>query len=442
MIRRLQRRFVLIAALSLLLVELLIIGMINAAYIGQIDDREKQLMTILLDNDGEFPEFGIRKDKISPKPDDRFGKEDIMDEPPLMPDYVEEKQSHFGFRVNEETRYQTRYFYVRCSGDMKPVAINTAHVAAISSDEALDYAEKANDTGRNSGYLDNYLFSLKKTNDGGLLYVFLDCRDDIQNKHSFMLLSAGISFGGWVLVCVLIMVFSRFAVKPFAESYEKQRMFITDAEHEIKTPLAIISANTEVIEMIGEPNEWTESIKNQIGRMNGLVADLLKLSKMDEGSVGLTFAEFDLSEAFTDIAEPFRTLAENKGLSFELECTEGIRMNGDEASLRQLVSIFTENAVKYCDQDGSIKVSLARSSSGRHVLIQAENDCKTPPEHPERLFDRFYRADKSRKRDSGETDTGYGIGLAVAKAAAEAHKGKIGCKTAEGRIIFYARFRL
>lgn len=442
MIKRLQRRFVLIAALSLLVVELLIIGMINAAYIGQIVDRENQLITILLGNDGEFPEFGMHGEQMSPKHDDRFGYDNVMKDPPRMPGFDMNKQSSFGFRVNEETRYQTRYFFVSYNSDMQPVAVNTAHVAAISSEDALSYAEKARGSKKTSGYLDNYLFAVKDTNGGGYMYIFLDCRDDIQNKNTFILLSAGISFCGWVLVCVLIMVFSRFAVKPFVNNYEKQRMFITDAEHEIKTPLAIISANTEVIEMIGEPNEWTQSIKNQIERMNGLIADLLKLSKMEEGAVKLTFAEFDLSEAFISIAEPFRTPALNKGLSYEVECTEGIRVNGDEAALGQLVSIFTENALKYCDDGGGIRVCLERTSSGRHAIIRVENDCKEPPEHPERLFDRFYRADKSRTRDSGETKTGYGIGLSVAKATVEAHKGKIGCKTENGKIVFFARLKL
>ena len=118
-----------------------------------------------------------------------------------------------------------------------------------------------------------------------------------------------------------------------------------------------------------------------------------------------------------------------------------IRMNGNVSSIRQLVSILIENAVKYCDAGGSIEASAEKTASGRHTIIQVKNDCAEPPEQPERLFDRFYRADKSRKREDGETKSGYGIGLSVAKAVTESHKGKISCKAENGKIVFIVRLR-
>ncbi|EGC02870.1 sensor histidine kinase [Ruminococcus albus] len=444
MIKRLQRRFILIAALSVLIVELVVVGSINAINIRQINKRETQIMQILCENDGDFPDF-MRREQKSIKPDNRYGDVNNsagQNAPPPSPNQDMKRNDSFGLKLNEETRYQTRYFYVRYDRDLKPVRVNTGHIAAVSSYEALEYAERVNAEKKTSGFADNYRYAVKDTADGGVLYIFLDCRDGIQTKQNFILVSAAISLGGWMLICVLIMVLSKMAVKPFIDNYEKQRMFITDAGHEIKTPLAIISANTEVIEMISEPSEWTESIKNQIERLNGLIANLLKLARMDEDAVKLTFEEFSLTDAFIDIAEPFKTLAANKGLSLEIEAQEGIRVNGDEGALRQLVSILTENAVKYCDKDGSIKAVLTKSGSGRHAVISVENDCKEPPSHPERLFDRFYRADSSRKRDDGEKKTGYGIGLSVAKATVDAHKGKIDCKTENGRIIFRAKLKM
>ena len=440
MIKRLRRRFVLIAAASVFVVELVVVGLINIINIAQMDKREKELMQTLCENEGEFPDF-MHKEQRSMRPENMYTDVSMTDvssasEPPPAP----EGDKYRG-RFNEETRYQTRYFYVRYNADMEPVKVNTGHVAAVSSDEALEYAERANSGGKTSGFDENYRFALSDTSDGGLMYIFLDCRDDIRTRNNFMLVSAAISVGGWLLICLLIIICSKFAVKPFIENYEKQRMFITDAGHEIKTPLAIISANTEVIEMLNEPTEWTESIKNQVERLNGLIADMLKLARMDGEQVKLNFEEFDLSDAFIDIASPFRTLADNKGLAFEVKAEEGIRVNGDEGALRQLVSILTENAVKYCDASGSIQVRLNKTASGRHAVIEVENDCKEPPEHPERLFDRFYRADSSRKRDDGETRTGYGIGLSVAKATVEAHKGKIECRTGDGKITFRARLR-
>jgi len=116
-------------------------------------------------------------------------------------------------------------------------------------------------------------------------------------------------------------------------------------------------------------------------------------------------------------------------------------MNGNVSSIRQLVSILIENAVKYCDAGGSIEASVEKTANGRHAIIRVKNDCAEPPEQPERLFDRFYRADKSRKREDGETKSGYGIGLSVAKAVTESHKGKISCKAENGKIVFTVRLR-
>ena len=439
MIKRLRRRFVLIAAFSVLAVELVVVGLINIMNIRQINGTEKQLLEILCDNDGEFPEFGMMRDQNGFKPGGRFGGMD--DEPPPVPDDDGRRGfGGFGFRMTEETRFKTRYFYVMCDRQLSPTVINTVHIAAVTSDQAVSYAQKAHNTGKSGGYIGDYRFVVKETQ-YGKMYIFLDCSDDIRTEQNFLLISAAISLGGWVLVCLLIIICSRFAVKPFIENYEKQRMFITDAGHEIKTPLAIIQANTEVIEMISEPSEWTESIKNQIERLNGLIANLLRLSRMDEESIKPVFAEFDLTDAFIDIAQPFKTPAENKGLTLNVDAQENIRMNGDEASIRQVVSILTENAVKYCDKGGSIDISLTKTASGRHAVIKAVNDCAQPPEDPDRLFDRFYRADASRKREDGEKKSGYGIGLSVAKAVTENHKGKISCKAENGKIIFTVRLR-
>lgn len=433
MIKKLRRRFVLVAAASVLAVEIMVVGLINIINIMRINERENRLMDILCKNGGDFPEFNIFRDM----------NDNVFDGFRIMPPAVDEGRSRFGdfgFKINEETRYQTRYFYVRYDKDMYPVQINTWHIAAVSSGEALGYAEEIRTSGKTSGFYGNYRFAV--TDSGKFtVYIFMDCRDDIMTKRSFLLTSAVISLCGWLLVCLLIIICSQYAVKPFIENYDKQRMFITDAGHEIKTPLAIIQANTEVIEMISEPSEWTQSIKNQIERLNGLIANLLRLSRMDEEGVKTIFADFDLSEAFVDIAGPFRTLAESKGLTLEVRAQKGIYVNGDESALKQLVSILTENAVKYCDKGGSIIVSLEKSGSGRNAVIRTDNNCAEPPEHPERLFDRFYRADMSRKREDGETKSGYGIGLSVAKAVVLSHKGRISCKAEDGRIVFTAKLR-
>lgn len=424
MIKKLRRRFVLIAALCLLIVEVLIIGSINIINIMSINRDEDQILELLSENEGKFPEL-FKHSKVQSEP------------PPEM----EPDDGHKS--LNAETKYQTRYFTVSYNESGKPVRVDTGHIAAVSSDEAISYAEQAAEKGGQNRYIGNYKYTVSEKENGGDLYIFLDCTKDIATKRGFLIISITIGAAGYLLVCVMIIIFSKRAVKPFIENYEKQRQFITDAGHEIKTPLAIISANTEVIEMTSEPSEWTESIKNQIARLDGLIANLMRLSRMEEDSVKYTFSEFDLSAAAKDTAEPFITLAETKGKKLETDIENGLRYTGDEGALRQLISILIENAVKYCDDGGLIRAKLHKSSNGKNIRLTVTNSCKNPPEGDlSKLFDRFYRADTSRSRDEGEQKSGYGIGLSVAKAVCEAHKGKISAKAENGDISFTAVFKI
>ena len=270
----------------------------------------------------------------------------------------------------------------------------------------------------------------------------MDCRSDSATKNRFLLVSCAIGAAGYILVCLLIIIFSKRAIRPVVESFEKQKRFITDAGHEIKTPLAIISANTEVLEMVSEPNQWTVSIKNQITRLNGLLKELLSLAKMEEEKPALTMADFNISDAVYDAASPFTTLAETKGKKLTIDVANGLSYHGDEGAIRQLVSILTENAVKYADEDGEIIEKLFISHNGKETDLEVSNTCKEPPQGDlTKLFDRFYRDDSSRSRSKGEKKGGYGIGLSIAQAIVRSHKSKISCKAENGMMIFTAQLK-
>lgn len=428
MIGRLRRKFVLITALCLLAVELLLIGIINIINFRQISRNENELLDILCENNGEFPEMIQMWTEM-------YDNGNRVRPDRGMREYTD--PFYMGMNITEETRFRTRYFYVKYDVIGRIVFINTGHIALVTSDTALDYCKMANARNADAGYIGDFSYRIHDQPDGPL-YIFLDCTENFATKHRFLFVSVGISIIGYILVCLLIIIFSRSAVRPFIENYEKQKMFITDAGHEIKTPLAIISANTEVLEMTEGENEWTTSIKNQVDRLNGLIAGMLKLARSEEDTQLPEFKVFDVSQAFDDIVTPFVTLAKSKGLTLDIEGEQGIIMNGDEDSVSQLISILTENAVKYCDKDGSIKAELNRNS--KYVVITVENDCAEPPEDTERLFDRFYRADSSRSRDT-QHRTGYGIGLSVAQAIVKLHKGKISCEAENGRIVFRAELK-
>ena len=192
--------------------------------------------------------------------------------------------------------------------------------------------------------------------------------------------------------------------------------------------------------MTSEESEWTKSIKNQVTRLDGLVKELLRLSKMEEDDVKLVFTEFDASQTVSDAVQSFEALAKTNGKNISTDIADGVIISGDRSAVSQLVGILVENAVKYADDGSDITVSFKKSSSGRHAHLSVSNKCSDPPKDTEKLFDRFYRDDSSRSRD-GSGPGGYGIGLSIARAVMNAHKGKISCKVEDNTVTFTAVFR-
>lgn len=406
MIRRLQRKFVAIAMGSLLVVMVAVIGGMNAANFLQINSRAQWLLQMLAENDGRFPEFEKEK-------------------PPAPAPKI-------GFEMTAETRFETRYFLVRTDASGSVVEIDTGHIAAISSEQARQMAESVLQSGHTGGYQGAYRYLVTGTQ-GGSLVLFVDCGSQIRTGLSFLLASCCVGLVCFCVVFILVTVFSRRAVAPVIESLEKQRRFITDASHEIKTPLAIISANTDVLELDEGGNEWTQSIRSQIQRLNKLVEKLMLLAKMEEDEIKRVFAVFDLSEAVADAAAPFETLAQSRGKTLRLVMERGLTINGDEGGIRELTAILMDNAIKYADEGSEIRLELQRQ--GRTARLKVSNRCSALPEgNLERLFDRFYRADSSRSRETG----GYGVGLSAAHAIVQAHRGKITAQSIakEGAICF------
>ena len=220
------------------------------------------------------------------------------------------------------------------------------------------------------------------------------------------------------------------AVSPVVESLEKQKRFITDAGHELKTPLAVISANIDVLEIESGKSEWTISIKNQIKRLNDLIKNLLTLARMDEENLHPVFSDFNLSKAIFDCANSFSAVAESKNKKYDLDIQENITFLGDQNAINQLASLLIDNAMKYSSENGHVRVLLSKEKNS--IRFEVSNNCDIMPSgNLNRLFDRFYRADSSRNRETG----GYGIGLSVAKAIAQSHGGDIVAKKDGDQII-------
>ena len=236
---------------------------------------------------------------------------------------------------------------------------------------------------------------------------------------------------------MIIVLCSRRAIAPVVQASERQKQFITDASHELKTPITVIATSLKVLEMEVGQQKWIDKAESQTEKLTQLVNALVTLSRMDEETSPLQMADFPVSDALTETAESFRDFAASAGHTLDVRVTPGLHYCGDEYAIRQLVSILLDNAVKYAAPEASIVFSLEK---GRHgVVIRTENQCDALDTTAlGRLFDRFYRADPAR---SGETG-GFGIGLAIARSIAEGHHGTIRAESPDGcTVIFTAELR-
>lgn len=277
-------------------------------------------------------------------------------------------------------------------------------------------------TGRISGYL--YLVHPATGGQNMTDLVFLDPQKEEVNCFRVLILSAGLGvlclLGMYLFVCRL----SHRAIEPIAESMEKQRQFITDAGHELKTPLAIILSNTEAMELYQGESKWSRNIREQVGRLDGLTKNLLLLSRMEESSENVAHENLDLTGLTQKMAEPFREPLALRGITLRTELSEKVQISANREQIERLLSVLLENTLKYTEDNGTVEISLQSKKEGRRsvAVLRMENTCaELPGVPPEALFDRFRRGDEARSRKKG----GYGIGLAVAKACAEANGGSI-----------------
>lgn len=407
MLRRLSVKFSAAAIAVIFCVELLMTGLINGLNIYYTISEVDEIVDSILENKGKMPEnFAPRE----PRKDDgrRFG----------------------------ELRYSTRYFTVMINSSGEADFIDTGHISTVTSEQAQEMGLAAAKLDKKRGFYSgcDFRYAVNDVPNGGKMLVFYDFSEKSVSLGRILEISAVIAAALLALSALLIALYSKRAVRPIIESIESQRRFITDAGHELKTPLAVIRADAEVIELTGGENEWTKSILNQTDRLSELLSQLLTLTKSQE-NLQSSFAEFSLSEAVEQAAQGFKPLFASRSLPFEINVAEGLALFGSETLVRELVSILLENASKYSSAGETVSLTLAQT--GGKAELKAVNFCDDPPQGDTRLlFERFYRADSSRARETG----GSGIGLSIARSIADAHKAKISCKVEGKRVEFCVRF--
>ncbi|WP_432628416.1 sensor histidine kinase [Brotaphodocola sp.] len=417
MIRKLQIKLISISMISLILVMSVILGVVNLLNYRHVVLDADHTLAFLAENDGEFPRKGKNFD---------IGEN---------PEYI-----------SPELARVSRYFCIELDSDDLVCDLDVSQIAAVDEETAAAYAKEALELGKSSGFLSHYRYLVQTLTDEDLhentestenieeetgndtvgttpvvRIIFLDCWRSLSNAHTFFLACVWTAICGLVAVLILMILLSKWILRPFSENYEKQRRFITDAGHEIKTPLAIIEADSEILEMdIGDDNEWLQDIRQQTKRLTSLTNDLIYLSRMEEAQNQIQMIEFPFSDLAEETVQSFQTMAKAQNKNFSALIDPRISVKGDQKSLRQLISVLLDNALKYSEENGNISLSLRRQ--GRYACLTVTNSTADPISlQLDHLFDRFYRGDESRNSKTG----GYGIGLSIASAVTANHKGKI-----------------
>ena len=417
--RRLRRKFILVAMGAVTVVLTLIIAGINIVNYSHVCKMADARLGYIL----------AGKDCIDwgdePKDDPANGK-DASD-------------SQAGVRIRHfegmtaESPFDTRYFTVTIAAG-QVADVNTARIAAVGAKRAASIAAKLHSKGWVSGFSGNYRYTAD-VQDDETTYVFVDCSRELASFYSFLSASVAISCIGWLAVLAIVAGASGAVIRPMVESYSKQKRFITDASHEIKTPLAVIDAANEVQEIESGESEWTQSIHEQVARLTALTERLVFLARMDEGSAGFNMTSIDLSEAVDKAAAPF---ARGKRLSTSI--ASGVRAHADAAAVAQVVELLLDNATRYASEGSVIELILRVVSRGQGKgateLVVSNAVDELPEGDLDRLFDRFYRADVSRNSKTG----GSGVGLSVVRAIAEAHGGSASVCGHGNQITFTVRF--
>ena len=460
MIKKFRIRFIAVAMASIFVVLAVILGVMNVVNYRRVVREADNTLQILMENDGKFPEQQPGDNPAKKAEEENDSETDVLENntstdnidekkqsPPEKPEDDNEDDSEKGDsgnnspemngtgkndepRMSPELPFESRYFTVVLDSDNKKVSADIGKIAAVNEKTAVKYAKTVAPKSKTSGFYSGYRYMVEETN-GEKMIIFLDTGRNLGTFYSFLITSIAASFGGMLAVLILVIVLSKRIVKPVIESYEKQKRFITDAGHEIKTPLTVIDADAEVLEMeIGDDNEWLKDIRKQTVKLKELTNNLIYLSRMEENQENVVMIDFPISDIVEETASSFQALAVTQEKTFDCEIEPMLTCYGNEQNIQRLLEILLDNALKYSNPGGHISVELKKYGKG--ISLSVYNTVEyVSRENISHIFERFYRLDESRNSKTG----GYGIGLSIASAIVQAHKGKITAETKDEKSL-------
>lgn len=328
-----------------------------------------------------------------------------------------------------------RFFIVHMSTASEEISCDLNQVFFVDEDTAIEYGKTAFNRNNTSGRIDRYKYRIKIVEEIRDIY-FLDMSRERSTIKTVMFTSGAIAAGSWLISLIFVLISSVWYVQPIIAGLEKQKQFITNAGHELKTPLAIIQSNNDAMSLIHGENKYNRNIRTQVARLGELTGNLLMQARLDE-EVELVNELINISSLTNEILQPFQDSAENRGIAFTSSIAENIMLNTNRQAFTQLVTVLMDNAMKYTTDRGEIRFTL--ENDDKHVLITEENSCDPEMDiDPEGLFERFYRADTARTQN--DQQSGYGIGLSVARSICKSLGGTLTASFPQpGKIRFIAK---
>ena len=404
MFKQLQKSFVKSAMLSFTAVLLAVLVAVNIVNYRQTVDQVDRLTTMLVNNDGTFPDA----------PDDKGPKE--------HPEHGMPK----GMEFRKDDQMATRYAVVRVANDTVQ-SVDRTHLVSLDEEALKELGLRIAQGTATKGWEGSLRYQVAKT-DAGTMVVLVDANRETQQVSRLMMVTGAVFVLCLAVVYVLVRLASKRAIRPFVENVERQQQFIANASHEIKTPLAVPSANTDLLAMMGTEAKFVDSNKRQIKRLNSLVEQMLILSRYDEGEAAATKEEVDLVAVTKTIVEEILPVLNEKGLQVEFTGEAQTIVTTNKSAMTELIRILLDNAMKYTVGEPVITVEAKRNQ----LAIGNETEPMTK-EQVSQIFDRFYRVDSSRNRTTG----GSGLGLSIAQKIAETNDVQLTAElTSETQIRF------
>ena len=326
---------------------------------------------------------------------------------------LEEQEKNDGPNDKNNENLLKRFFFITLNNNSYTYYRN--NMFPLNQNELATLSNNIFKGNKNDGFY-NYFYFYKSNNTA----VVLDARSEKEALNSTYIISTFICLSAFVLITTFSFLFSKKVIRPYEKNYESQRRFLTDASHELKTPLAIISANLDVLESENENNKWVNSSQEQISRMRNLINEMVSLNKIEELNGNTKKEKFNMSDSLLEAIESYESLSIDNNIKFTYNVPENIIYDGDESLILKLYGIFLDNAFKYVSKDGWIHISL-KDNKKKVVLIFSNSVEDIDEEKLKYCFDRFYTLDESRSKSR----SGFGIGLSIAQAIVKEHNGEI-----------------